>query len=169
MGHRSVRIHLKRLLAVLGLLALIAVAGVALSQTDDAPSDTGNGAVRPETEPEVSGEAVYSRHCSVCHGETGLGLEEARDAFPDDHRRCTRCHRPGNPPTMSYAQVEARQHNLFDIGTPPPVRGDDSMAAHSGRDSLRQYVAATMPRWNPGSLSSAEYAAVTEFLLELND
>ena len=142
--------------------------GVAASQGSSDRDMTDGQASAPGAAGEVSGKQTYARHCSVCHGETGLGLEEAREAFPEDHRRCARCHRPGNPPTMSYAQIEARQHNLFDIGIAPALRGEGSMGARSGRAALRRYIAATMPRWNPGSLSDAEYDALTDFLFELN-
>lgn len=163
-----------RLLAGVVAVSVLNLAGVAGSQpgSDSGPASEPMGsaadAASGSGDSKSSGERVYARYCSVCHGVTGLGLEEAREAFPEDHRRCSRCHRPGNPPTMSYEEIETRQHNMFDIGVPPPVRGEGSMAALADRDALWQYLAATMPRWNPGSLSDAEYRAVAEFLLELN-
>lgn len=117
---------------------------------------------------ESSGEEVYAKYCSVCHGETGLGLEEAREAFPQSHRRCGRCHRPGNPATMSFEQMQRRPHNVFDIGVAPPLRGEGTLPSEASGSALLTYIASTMPRWNPGSLSSDQYEAVTEFLLELN-
>jgi mono/diheme cytochrome c family protein len=114
------------------------------------------------------GAEVFALNCSVCHGATGLGLDEAREAFPEDHRRCERCHRPGNPPTMSLAEIEARQHDLFSIGDPPPLRGAGAIAAVATPEALRAYLQAAMPRYRPGDLSGPEYDALTAFLLEIN-
>ena len=69
---------------------------------------------------------------------------------------------------MTLRQVEMRQHDLFDIGVPPPLLGEAAMAANAPPEALLAYVSAAMPRYRPGTLSDAEYAAVTEFLLELN-
>lgn len=114
------------------------------------------------------GAEVYAANCSVCHGATGRGLVEAKTAFPPDHRDCSRCHKRGNPPTMTLREIETRQHDLFDIGVPPPLKGEGAMAAYAPPEALRAYIAAAMPRYRPGSLTEMEYEAVTEFLLELN-
>jgi hypothetical protein len=120
------------------------------------------------TDPGEDGAAVFAANCAVCHGATGLGLAEAKEAFPADHRQCHRCHKPGNPPTMSLIQIEARQHDLFSLGEPPALRGENTLAATVDPAALRDYVQATMPRYRPGTLTDAEYLAVTEFLLQLN-
>jgi mono/diheme cytochrome c family protein len=114
------------------------------------------------------GARFYAESCSVCHGATGLGLAEAREAFPEDHRRCERCHRPGNPAVMSLAEIEARQHDLFDIGEPPALVGGDALAATVTPVALRAYLQAAMPRHRPGALSDSEYDALTAFLLDIN-
>lgn len=148
------------------LLVLLLLTAMALIEVG-AQSGGSNEPTTPEELTE-EGAAVFAAHCSVCHGATGLGLVEAKEAFPADHRRCQRCHKPGNPPTMTLAQVELRQHNLFDVGTPPPLRGEGALASHAAPEALRAYVEASMPRYRPGTLSSDEYDAVTDFLLQLN-
>ena len=148
---------------VLIILLLASVALIDASAQSESANESTASAQLPE-----DGSVVFADHCSVCHGATGLGLVEAKEAFPPDHRRCQRCHKPGNPATMSLAQVELRQHDLFDVGTPPPLRGEGALASHAAPEALRAYVQAAMPRYRPGTLSSREYDAVTEFLLELN-
>lgn len=117
---------------------------------------------------ERPGAEVYARACAVCHGKEGHGLEEAKTSFPESHRKCTRCHRPGNPPVMSLLEVEMRQNDLFDVGIAPPLRGEGSMPAIADREALLHFISATMPRYRPGSLEQEEYEAVTDYLLSLN-
>jgi mono/diheme cytochrome c family protein len=119
-------------------------------------------------DPGVDGAAVFAANCAVCHGATGLGLAEAKEAFPADHRQCHRCHKAGNPPIMSLIQIEARQHDLFSLGEPPALRGENTLAATADPAALRDYLQTTMPRYQPGTLTDAEYVAVTDFLLQLN-
>jgi mono/diheme cytochrome c family protein len=154
-------------IAVLPLLLLpvsLVLAVVALAQAQD----DGESRTRQVSPILSKGAAVFSVACSVCHGATGMGLDEARKDFPPDHRRCYRCHRPSNPPTMALAQIEARQHDLFSIGEPPPLRGSGAFAAAASPAALRAYLAAAMPRSRPGSLSPEEYDALTAYLLYLN-
>gem|GEM_PF-6349124 len=118
-----------------------------------APADVQRGAV------------VFDENCSVCHGDTGLGLEEARLSFPTDHRACERCHRPGNERIMSFETMLERQHSLFDVGVPPALRGPTALAAFASSDeALFAYVRATMPRYQPGRLSDEDYRDVVAFL-----
>lgn len=117
--------------------------------------------------PEVvrTGAETYAANCAVCHGDTGLGYEEAKLSFPADHRSCTRCHRPGNVREMSFARMMERQHDLFDVGDPPALRGPGTMPAFAGNDAaLFAYLRATMPRYQPGRLNDAEYEALVAFL-----
>ena len=116
------------------------------------------------------GADVYDRNCAVCHGDSALGFAEARLAFPQDHRACTRCHKPNNPQVMSLEQVveEGRDHNLFPVGDPPPLRGGDALAALQDPVALFHYTRAAMPRYRPGTMTDQEYLDVTAFLLAVN-
>lgn len=111
-----------------------------------------------------AGAEAYAANCSVCHGDTGLGYEEAKLSFPADHRQCTRCHRPGNEREMSFAEMNRREHNLFDVGDPPAVRGEGALRAFPTDEALAGYLRATMPRYQPGRLSDDDYAALVAFL-----
>lgn len=114
------------------------------------------------------GAELYDRNCAVCHGDTGLGLTEAKLAFPADHRTCTRCHRPGNPTQMSFEEMMLRQHDLFDVGTPPALRGPDALERFADPVALWAYTGATMPRYQPGRLAPTEVRAITAFLWSAN-
>ncbi|MEX2541917.1 MAG: hypothetical protein WD314_08910 [Trueperaceae bacterium] len=164
--------------ARVGLLLLTLAAGVAclagvaaFAQGAAPEREDRGGAQDPSAHdaPAQYGAEVYAQRCAVCHGATGMGLLEARAAFPADHRRCERCHRPGNPPTMSLEQIEARQHDLFALGDPPALVGTEALAASATPAALRAFLQATMPRYRPGWLSGEEYDALTAFLLQLND
>jgi len=112
----------------------------------------------------VRGSVTYDQNCSVCHGDTGLGYEEARLAFPADHRTCTRCHRPGNVREMSFATMMERQHDLFDLGMPPALRGPGTLSAFASDEVLFAYTRATMPRYQPGRLDDASYTDLVAFM-----
>jgi hypothetical protein len=114
------------------------------------------------------GADLYALNCAVCHGGSGLGYEEARAAFPEDHRTCTRCHRPGNPRVMSFDEMNERVHDLFDVGDPPALRGAGALVAFPNAAALSAYNRATMPRYEPGRLRDDEYLAITAFLLAVN-
>jgi mono/diheme cytochrome c family protein len=110
------------------------------------------------------GADLFYRRCSVCHGKTGLGLEEARSAFPEGHRRCTQCHKAGGPEVMV---VPFQDNHMFDVGDPPALRGPGTLPAFTDAAALRRYIQAAMPRHAPGSLTEAEAAAITALLTEL--
>ncbi len=114
------------------------------------------------------GADLYDRNCAVCHGDTGLGYAEAKLAFPADHRTCTRCHRPGNPTQMSFEEMMLREHDLFDLGNPPALRGPDALAAFVDPVALWAYTGATMPRYQPGRLTATEVRAIVAFLWHAN-
>lgn len=69
---------------------------------------------------------------------------------------------------MTFEQMELRQHDLFEIGKPPPLVGEGALAAAVDHDSLTAYLQATMPRYQPGSLSPETYEALASYLLVLN-
>lgn len=113
---------------------------------------------------------LYAWNCAVCHGKTGGGLEEAKLAFPADHRICTRCHRPSNRVVQPLDQPFIG-NDMFSIGEPPALHGRDSgraLAAVAEPAALHAYIMATMPRYDPGRLSDEEYWALTALLLHLN-
>lgn len=110
------------------------------------------------------GAHLYAWNCAVCHGATGGGIEEARLAFPPDHRRCTRCHKPNNVVVMSLEEIE-NDHDLFALGSPPPLTGPDTMPAQASAQALFAYTAATMPRYEPGRLTDEAYADLTAWML----
>ena len=112
----------------------------------------------------VRGAETYERHCSVCHGDTGLGYHEAKLAFPADHRTCTHCHRSDNVREMSWDEINARGHDLFDVGDPPALRGPGTMVAFADDAVLLAYTRATMPRYQPGRLTDAEYVDLVAFM-----
>ncbi|ADI16007.1 c-type cytochrome [Truepera radiovictrix] len=107
------------------------------------------------------GEALYGRRCAVCHGPTGLGLEEARLAFPESHRRCTQCHKSGGYKRLTYP---INDRHMFDVGRAPPLRGPGALEALRDPAALRAYIQAAMPRHAPGTLSAAEADALATFL-----
>jgi cytochrome c len=110
------------------------------------------------------GSELFYRRCSVCHGKTGLGFEEAREAFPESHRRCTQCHKSGGPNVMV---IPFQDNNMFDVGHPPALRGPGTLRAWPDAAALRAYIQAAMPRHAPGSLSPTEATAITAFLTKL--
>jgi hypothetical protein len=112
----------------------------------------------------LRGAVTYDWNCAVCHGDTGLGYAEARLSFPEDHRRCTHCHRPGNAREMSFDEMNTRHRNLFDIGDPPPLRGVGALATFADDAALFAYTRATMPRYQPGRLGDDDYADLVAFM-----
>jgi len=123
----------------------------------------------------AAGRSLYAFDCSVCHGPTGGGLEEARLAFPPEHRRCTRCHKPNNPVVMPLDRPFV-DNDMFAIGTPPALHGAARDAAADGAplsalarpEALFAYLRATMPRYDPGRETDLEYWLLTAHLLDMN-
>lgn len=112
------------------------------------------------------GAEVYDLVCSNCHGNTGLGIEEGKAEFLPEHQRCEKCHRPFNAATL--ANVEISEKNAFNIGTPPALQSE-TLRKFGSATGLYAYIAAAMPRHDPGVLSKQDYLDITAFLLALND
>lgn len=150
-----------RIVPILGwALLTVGVLAFASASADDA----GSTELTAQLE---RGAELYRLNCAVCHGATGLGYAEARAAFPPDHRRCTRCHRPNNRAVMSLEEI-TDDHDLFSLGDPPALRGDGALAAFPNALALNAYNAAAMPRYEPGRLAAQAYLDITAWLLAEN-
>ncbi len=130
----------------------------------------------------LRGAEAYYQNCAVCHGDTAKGLDEARLAFPEDHQKCERCHRPSAFPR--YADSEWAGRKAFSIGIAPALHktvegvevADDSveavdaevLAAFPNALIMYSYIKATMPRHAPSSLEDSTYLDITAFLVEAN-
>jgi len=113
------------------------------------------------------GAESYHLVCAACHGNSGLGLEEGRAAFPASHQRCERCHRPSNPATLPNNAIAPR--NAFSTGVPPALRGQAALDAFPTVAVLYAYIRTSMPRYQPGLLRDDEYLAIAVFLSALNE
>ena len=114
----------------------------------------------------LQGAELFDYHCADCHGDTALGFEEAKSAFPEDHRHCTRCHKPNSPKLR--ANMAITPDSSFDIGDPAALRGEGTLQTFPNAAALHAYMRGTMPRYEPGRLSDEEYWALTAFLLSLH-
>lgn len=168
------RPHIFLLVVSLTVILVLGVASHALTQ------DTADGMgsmmhprdalhlVENSSEQVKRGAEYYDWNCAVCHGDTALGFEEAKLAFPEDHRHCTRCHKQNNPAQKSVMQTQLTPHNAFSIGHPPALRGEGALAAFPNAALLHKFISTTMPRYEPGRLADEKYWDITAFLLELN-
>ena len=164
-----------RHLAAFGLAAVVLLGGLLVASRTAMPPVVAQADLaeppsldRSLAEQVRRGEDLYAANCAVCHGATGLGYAEAKTAFPPDHQRCTRCHKPGNPAEQSLDEP-FDDHDMFDLGSPPAVVGEDALHAFPNALAVHAYVAATMPRYEPGRLTAEEYLKVTAWLLAAND
>ena len=122
------------------------------------------------------GRSIFALRCAVCHGDTGGGFEEARLAFPEDHRRCESCHKPSNPKLQAQmgsrsfetARGRAVRGNAFSIGNAPPLHGAGALRAFGDAEALQAYIHTAMPRHAPGTLNSEQSYALAAFLAKLN-
>lgn len=119
----------------------------------------------------TEGGELYALNCSVCHGKAAGGLQDALSSFPPQERQCTRCHRPNNRVVQSLSEPVI-DNEMFSIGSPPALvsRGgaEPAMAATASPAALFGYIRATMPRYEPGRQTDAEYWLLAAYLLDLN-
>jgi mono/diheme cytochrome c family protein len=109
------------------------------------------------------GESLYMFYCATCHGRQGGGLEEARLAFPEDHRFCERCHAPRGP--RQLPQEAMAPNYAFSIGVAPPLWGEEALRGFGDAAALYHYARAAMPRQAPGSLDDQDYVDIVAFIL----
>ena len=103
----------------------------------------------------------YWLYCLPCHGERGQGLtEEFRETYPPDEVKCWQsgCHgkRPYEFGFTLPTQI-------------PAVIEHNALAKFTDAAQLNAYIRATMPFWNPGSLTEDESWRVTSFILRENN
>lgn len=102
----------------------------------------------------------YWLYCLPCHGDKGQGLtDEFRETYPPDEVNCWQsgCHgkRPYEFGFTLPTQI-------------PAVIEGHALAKFADAAQLNAYIRATMPFWNPGSLTEEEAWRVTAFLLREN-
>jgi hypothetical protein len=106
------------------------------------------------------GAQLYWLHCQPCHGDQGQGLtDDWRAQYPEEDRNCwnSGCH--GEQPYDSG----------FTIPTVVPgVVGENIHQKFPSDGALYQYIRASMPYWNPASLTDEEYLAITAHLARVN-
>lgn len=103
------------------------------------------------------GRRIYTQWCATCHGDQGQGLARWRSTWPPSHQNCSQagCHGKAHPPD-GFAMLTVA----------PPLIGKESLSRFPTAFSLYIFSRATMPYQAPGSLSEAEYWAVTAFLAD---
>jgi quinol-cytochrome oxidoreductase complex cytochrome b subunit/mono/diheme cytochrome c family protein len=122
---------------------------------------------RPETsDPPTQldrGALYYWGVCLACHGDRGQGLTDAwRDSYGEQDRNCWQsgCHGTDHPEWGFYIP----KTNLA-----PPIAGAGTLARYTNAFELHAYILETMPWWKPGSMTTEEAWAVTNYLLKLNN
>jgi mono/diheme cytochrome c family protein len=107
------------------------------------------------------GAQVYWLSCMPCHGDRGQGLtDEFRATYPPEEEYCweSGCH-GANPYESGFSLPKKI----------PAVIGDTTLAKFADAAQLNAYIRATMPFWNPGSLTEGDAWRVTAFILRQND
>jgi cytochrome c len=115
----------------------------------------------------LRGAELYDWNCSVCHGPTALGLEEARAEFPKSHQQCESCHRNNNPDTRANFAGNTDERDAFSIGVAPALRGEASLSTFTNAAVLYAYIYTAMPRYEPRRLTLEESLDITAFLLHI--
>jgi hypothetical protein len=162
-------------LFVFGLSSLLLLAVLAAAPKSQDTAAASQAPKPTQTQQLASARQLYELHCTVCHGDTGDGLEEARLAFPEDHRRCESCHKPGNPDLQaempdSFELMRGRVAvgNAFAIGEAPSLTGEGTLSAFDDAAGLEGYIRTAMPRYAPGTLAEKESLALTALILKWN-
>jgi mono/diheme cytochrome c family protein len=107
------------------------------------------------------GAQVYWLSCMPCHGDRGQGLtDEFRATYPPEEEYCweSGCH--GANPYESGFTIPKQI---------PALIGNTTLAKFADAAQLNAYIRATMPFWNPGSLTEEDAWRVTAFILRQND
>lgn len=102
------------------------------------------------------GAYLYWLHCQPCHGDRGQGLtDEWRMQYPEAEQNCWQsgCH--GNNPYEGGFRVPT---------VVPAVIGDGSLARFATMGDVFEYIRVAMPLSFPGTLTEAEYLALTAYL-----
>ena len=102
----------------------------------------------------------YWLYCLPCHGERGQGLtEEFRQTYPSEEFDCWKsgCH--GRTPYEFGFTLPTKV---------PAVIAHNALWKFADAAQLNSYIRATMPFWNPGSLTEEEAWRVTAFILREN-
>jgi cytochrome c len=106
------------------------------------------------------GAQIYYYHCMTCHGDRGQGLTEAfRDSIGAPESNCwsARCH-ASNHADGSFVFPK----NVPAVVAPGVLPGFTTAA------NLHDFIHKEMPFQAPGSLSEADYWALTAFLVQAN-
>lgn len=106
------------------------------------------------------GAQVYWLSCLPCHGDKGQGLtDEFRATYPPEEQYCWErgCHGP-NPYESGFTIPMLI----------PGLIGSEMLGKFSDAAQLNAYIRATMPFWDPGSLTEEDAWRVTAFLLREN-
>jgi mono/diheme cytochrome c family protein len=102
------------------------------------------------------GAQLYWLHCQPCHGDEGQGLtDEWRAQYPPEDQNCwnSGCHGP-RPYEAGFILPTAV----------PAIIGDGTLSRFHSLGQIYTFIQATMPYQAPGTLTEAEYLAITAFL-----
>lgn len=104
------------------------------------------------------GAIVYWKICMACHGNRGQGLtDEWRASWGPKEMNCwqSKCHASNHPPGGFVFPRSI-----------PGVIGETALARFKTAEDLYLYLKATMPWWDPGSLTDEEAWNVTAYLMK---
>jgi quinol-cytochrome oxidoreductase complex cytochrome b subunit len=107
------------------------------------------------------GSLIYWKICLTCHGDRGQGLtDEWRAVFGEDQNCWTsKCHAPNHPPQGFFIPRDR---------LPPAIKGLGTLTRFNTGQELYDYIVASMPWWNPKSLTTEQAWQVTAYLLKMN-